>query len=108
MPKHARKRQKTSKDVYDPKAEARKANLNVLLDDSAKDDEERRLESALFGTKFTGKGKEKEVVDDDELLGLNEAVAESRGLAHLGDEDVRTSWNLARGFAQAAFLAVLC
>ncbi|KAH6906694.1 WD40-repeat-containing domain protein [Coprinopsis sp. MPI-PUGE-AT-0042] len=89
MPKHPRKRQKTSKNVYDHKSEAQNANLNLLLDDSAKDDEERRLESMLFGTKFSTKGKEKEVLDDDdEMLDLRETVADSRGLSHLVDQDL--------------------
>ncbi|KAF7330359.1 Methyltransf-2 domain-containing protein [Mycena venus] len=44
MPKHPRKRQKTTNDASGVQ--------NALLDDSAKDDEERRLESFLFGANF--------------------------------------------------------
>ncbi|KAJ7352501.1 WD40-repeat-containing domain protein [Mycena albidolilacea] len=44
MPKHPRKRQKTTNDAS--------SIQNALLDESSKDDEERRLESLLFGTKF--------------------------------------------------------
>lgn len=59
--KHGRKRQKLAQDVedaYDP-----------LEDDTAKDDEERRLESLLFGKKFTPRAQNDELViqiDDDE------------------------------------------
>ncbi|KAJ7510314.1 WD40-repeat-containing domain protein [Mycena galericulata] len=45
MPKHPRKRQKTTADPSS-------ATKQALIDDSAKDDEERRLESMLFGTTF--------------------------------------------------------
>ncbi|KAJ6612263.1 WD40-repeat-containing domain protein [Mycena sp. CBHHK59/15] len=45
MPKHPRKRQKTSDD-------SASATRKALVDDANKDDEERRLESLLFGTKF--------------------------------------------------------
>ncbi|GAW07281.1 WD40 repeat-like protein [Lentinula edodes] len=44
MPKHSRKRQKLSNEA------------NPLTNDSAKDDEERRLESLLFGTKYVPVG----------------------------------------------------
>ncbi|KAJ6570248.1 WD40-repeat-containing domain protein [Mycena vulgaris] len=45
MPKHPRKRQKTAED-------SSSATQKALIDDASKDDEERRLESLLFGTKF--------------------------------------------------------
>ncbi|KAJ7183100.1 WD40 repeat-like protein [Mycena filopes] len=44
MPKHSRKRQRTADDSYSVQ--------HALVDDASKDDEERRLESLLFGTKF--------------------------------------------------------
>lgn len=49
MAKHASKRRKTSKGVK----EIQPLGANLLTDDASKDDEERRLESMLFGTKFT-------------------------------------------------------
>ncbi|KAJ7454836.1 WD40-repeat-containing domain protein [Mycena latifolia] len=45
MPKHPRKRQKTADD-------SSSATQRALVDEASKDDEERRLESMLFGTKF--------------------------------------------------------
>ncbi|KDQ51306.1 hypothetical protein JAAARDRAFT_199145 [Jaapia argillacea MUCL 33604] len=51
MAKHARKRQKTSKNSESNPLGSKSFNNN-LLDDSEKDDEERRLESMLFGTKY--------------------------------------------------------
>lgn len=69
MPKHSRKRQRTDKgsENYSQPLGAR----TLLTDDASKDDEERRLESMLFGTPFvpSGKGKGPKdliVVDDDE------------------------------------------
>ncbi|KAJ7746592.1 WD40-repeat-containing domain protein [Mycena metata] len=44
MPKHPRKRQRTADDSY--------GLQDALVDDASKDDEERRLESLLFGAKF--------------------------------------------------------
>ncbi|KAG2023963.1 CGI-48 family protein [Coprinopsis cinerea AmutBmut pab1-1] len=96
MAKHPRKRQKTSKDDTAVVIDKKQANLERLLDDSTKDDEERRLESMLFGTKYVPrKGKEREMFggddeDDEEVtLDLGDAsLDESRGLAHLGDQDL--------------------
>ncbi|KAF8060775.1 WD40-repeat-containing domain protein [Lyophyllum atratum] len=48
MAKHPRKKQKTSKGVK----EIQPLGADPLTDDASKDDEERRLESMLFGTKF--------------------------------------------------------
>ncbi|KAG6856135.1 hypothetical protein H0H87_007195 [Tephrocybe sp. NHM501043] len=53
MPKHARKKQKISKDV---KHAAPLGAADALLDDALKDDEERKLESILFGVKYVPKG----------------------------------------------------
>ncbi|PPQ68341.1 hypothetical protein CVT25_007590 [Psilocybe cyanescens] len=94
MVKHARKRQKTSqnKEHHDPVSN-KAARLELLLDEESKDDEERRLESMLFGVKYVpkqkGKGKmlvtsdikEDEDVDDAEEAG-------GRGMQHLMDQDL--------------------
>lgn len=68
MPKHSRKRQRTDKgsETHSQPLGARVS----LTDDATKDDEERRLESMLFGTPFvpSGKGKGPKdliLVDDD-------------------------------------------
>ncbi|GLB36797.1 putative WD40 repeat-like protein [Lyophyllum shimeji] len=53
MAKHPRKKQKTSKEVK----EIQPLGSSFLTDDAAKDDEERRLESILFGTKFVPRDK---------------------------------------------------
>ncbi|KAH6896255.1 WD40-repeat-containing domain protein [Coprinopsis sp. MPI-PUGE-AT-0042] len=47
------------------------------------------LKNHAFGDEFSTKGKEKEVLDDDdEMLDLRETVADSRGLSHLVDQDL--------------------
>lgn len=83
MPKQSRKRQKLSDEP------------NPLLDDSAKDDEERRLESLLFGTKYVPSGPIEHSEDnEDELVG-----EEGRQFQNLLDNDVRIifSDNLSTG-----------
>lgn len=92
MAKHAKKKQKTSKTAYQNAPDST-ARLNLLLDDSTKDDEERRLESALFGVKYnsggSGKGKEKAIIDlDDEGEEMIAGTDGGRALAHLEDTDV--------------------
>ncbi|KAG5653781.1 hypothetical protein H0H81_010622 [Sphagnurus paluster] len=64
MAKHARKKQKTSKNI-----EIQPLGVDLLTDDASKDDEERRLESILFGTKFEPRDKLATIaaVDEDEF-----------------------------------------
>ncbi len=63
-----------------------------MLDDSTKDDEERRLESAPFGVTYNhggsgkGKGKAADFGDEDEDILLQDDGG--RALAHLQNEDV--------------------
>lgn len=79
MPKHARKRQKT--DIIE------RSILGVpsaLTDETAKDDEERRLEQLLFGTPYesgTTKGLDWGIENSEDVQG-NE-------LEHMMDTDVR-------------------
>lgn len=89
MPKHARKKQRLESEVQP-------LGSVLHLDENAdKDDEERRLESLLFGSDFkpSGKGKGREanflVVSDDED---GEDLLEGAGNAmeHLQDADVST------------------
>ncbi|KAJ6460371.1 WD40-repeat-containing domain protein [Mycena vitilis] len=54
MPKHPRKRQKTDASSVQ----------RALVDDANKDDEERRLESLLFGTKFVPSAQVQPVLQD--------------------------------------------
>lgn len=65
----------------------------MLLDDESKDDEERRLESLLFGVKYVPregrKGKMKETSDDEYETGEELEEEGGRGLQHLMDQDVR-------------------
>lgn len=63
-----RKRQRTSKAREDGShaekpLQSQAASLERLVDDESKDDEERRLESFLFGAKYVP--KEKDVLDHD-------------------------------------------
>ena len=86
MAKHPRKRQKTHSSL--PLGDGNNARLEMLLDEESKDDEERRLESMLFGVKYVprGKGKGKELDDseeDEDALDFG-----GRGMDHLLDNDV--------------------
>ncbi|KZT24383.1 WD40 repeat-like protein [Neolentinus lepideus HHB14362 ss-1] len=88
MGKHARKRQRTGK----PQNEEVQPLGSVIsvLDDSSKDDEERRLESMLFGTQYVpSKRSEKNVlaVSDEEDEDLQIDVG-GRELGHLLDTDL--------------------
>ncbi|KAJ7590580.1 WD40-repeat-containing domain protein [Mycena floridula] len=80
MVKHARKRQKVSEE-----SEATTSKYNPLLDDSAKDNEERRLESLLFGTEFIEDNVIEVGDDDDEEEGENAGAVE---LQNLTDADL--------------------
>ncbi|TFY60977.1 hypothetical protein EVJ58_g4796 [Rhodofomes roseus] len=72
MAKHPRKKQRTAKASGDAPGPANVQPLGSkvsLLDDSSKDDEERRLESMLFGTAYdpsSSKGKGVLVVSDED------------------------------------------
>lgn len=74
MPKHPRKRQKTTDDSSDVR--------RALVDDSNKDDEERRLESLLFGAKFVPS------TQDHPLL----QASGSKEMQNLTDTDVLISY----------------
>jgi U3 small nucleolar RNA-associated protein 18 len=91
MVKNAKKRQKISKTTYQNVPD-KSSRLELLLDDSTKDDEERRLESALFGAKYnhgwSGKGKGTAVDFDNEDEDILLQDDGGRALAHLQDEDV--------------------
>ncbi|TFY74752.1 hypothetical protein EWM64_g9260, partial [Hericium alpestre] len=87
MPKHARKRQRVDKAGRD--APVPLGAQVSLTDDASKDDEERRLESMLFGTALVpsakGKGKEHVIVMDEEEEDALDAEKEFEGLA---DQDL--------------------
>lgn len=97
MGKRAAKRQKTAADAAPLGSKVNAAAL--LEDDSAKDDEELRLESMLFGKPYVpsgkGKGKQRELVldisdeenDDQEVLG----DGAGRELENMLDTDVRSA-----------------
>lgn len=79
MPKHSRKRQRTGRSGLPLGSRV------ALTDDASKDDEERRLESMLFGTPFvpSGKGKGPKgllAVDDQEKYQVGDAGKELEGL----------------------------
>ena len=98
MPKNARKRQKTSQakgDHHEYYSEqllpSKAARLEMLLDEESKDDEEKRLESLLFGVKYTPKGEDM-ILNHDEDEGSSDEMDNQGGgggLQHLLDEDVR-------------------
>ncbi|KAG6887997.1 hypothetical protein C0995_011102 [Termitomyces sp. Mi166 len=63
MARHARKKQKLSQET----SKSQPLGTDPLTDDALKDDEERRLESMLFGTKFVPRDRDTAVntVEDD-------------------------------------------
>ena len=90
MPKNAHKRQKTSQakgDHAERPLPSKEARLEMLLDEESKDDEERRLESLLFGVKYTPKGEEISINHDEDSDEVDDQGG--RGLQHLLDQDVR-------------------
>ncbi|KAG6828730.1 hypothetical protein H0H92_006918 [Tricholoma furcatifolium] len=62
MARHPRKKQKTSQEVQ----HIQPLGENVLTNDALKDDEERRLESMLFGTRFLPTSKDTGVSDEED------------------------------------------
>ncbi|KAF8880911.1 WD40-repeat-containing domain protein [Gymnopilus junonius] len=70
MAKHPRKRQKKTHEQGHDAVSNKAARLDLLMDDESKDDEERRLETMLFGVKYVpkekGKGKMRTTSDDED------------------------------------------
>jgi len=112
MGKQSRKRQKTSKKVA-----IQPLGSRTFVDDTNKDDEERRLESVLFGVPYVtsgeSKGKRRDdaaaavVISDDEDRAAGENLKE---LENMLDSDVRRplfdstdSRLLRRAWTQAVF-----
>lgn len=98
MTKHGRKRQKIVKDET---VQPLGSNVTTLLtDDALKDDEERRLESTLFGVPYTSSSthskrngdKSAFVISDEEDGDADAAAAGTslRELEHMLDSDVCT------------------
>ena len=89
MPKNARKRQKTSQaGSYGEQLPNKAARLEMLLDEESKDDEERRLESLLFGVKYVPKDITINHDEDEEGSGDEMDNQGGGGLQHLLDQDV--------------------
>ena len=59
----------------------------MLLDEESKDDEERRLESMLFGVKYTPKGEDISINHDEDSDEMDNQGG--GGMQHLLDQDVR-------------------
>ena len=79
--KHIRKKRKLAE-------EAQPLGSTLHLDDEAeKDDEERRLESILFGKVFLSE----EDIDKDNILIISDDEGVGNGLEQLDDSDVRTA-----------------
>ncbi|KAF9007849.1 WD40-repeat-containing domain protein [Cyathus striatus] len=93
MAKHPRKKQKTSKDAeVQPLGSAQ---LDALHDDASKDDEERELESILFGTKYEPRGDSKRkgdtfaaVADEEDLQDVQIETGAGQEMQHLLDTDL--------------------
>lgn len=105
MAKHPRKKQKVVEQVQ-PLGETREVD-----DDVEKDDEERRLESLLFGKPFVsrigakGKGKDVLVISEgeDEEDGLELEFAGGKELDGLRDADVSSAMSYACIILNASF-----
>lgn len=95
MGKRASKKQKLEQKAVQEVEPLGAQNAAALLDDAAKDDEERRLESLLFGTKYVPAPSNEHVLvlsdddddDDEDILG---GGTEFQAVA---DTDVRTRSN---------------
>jgi U3 small nucleolar RNA-associated protein 18 len=88
MGKHSRKRQKTEKSVHEL---VQPLGTRVsLTDDASKDDEERRLESLLFGVPFVPSRKNKHdiLIISDEDGDVEELTQGRRELENMLDTDV--------------------
>jgi len=86
MGKHPRKKQKTSKNEKPP---VKALGIEALTDDALKDDEERMLESMLFGTEFIPKdGKDFEGDEGAPEEGDDDNEEGGREMGHLMDSDV--------------------
>lgn len=88
MAKHARKRQKTSKSAKEKYV----LGSNPLTGDASKDEEERRLESILFGTKFVPREEGALVIVEDGQDG--EVEGGGQEMNNLLDTDVGSSGHL--------------
>ena len=107
MGKHARKRQRKDKPAHKSIAPLGTA---VLLDDDAdKDDEERRLESLLFGMPLVSSGRRTKVtaIEDvsEEGDGVDVAAAELEGML---DSDVSYHWHSLAITLRHSFQAFFC
>ena len=92
MGKHPRKRQRKDRPAHESVAPLGTATL--LDDDADKDDEERRLESLLFGQPFvSGRGRTVAAIEDaeeEEDGGADVTTAELEGML---DSDVSYHWH---------------
>jgi U3 small nucleolar RNA-associated protein 18 len=89
MGKHARKRQRKDRPTHESMVPL---GTKTLDDDVDKDDEERRLESVLFGKPFVvGGGSNVAVIDSQEEgdEGVDVTAAELEGML---DSDVSHHW----------------
>ncbi|RDB27348.1 putative U3 small nucleolar RNA-associated protein 18 [Hypsizygus marmoreus] len=81
MAKHPHKKQKTLKEIKD----IQPLGINLLTDDASKDDEERRLESILFSTKFVPRENEISTSPGDKS---DDAGGGGNAMNHLTDTDL--------------------
>lgn len=82
MARHARKKQKLTQE----KPKSQLLGIDSLTDDALKDDEERRLESMLFGTKFVPRDRDNAVNAAED--GENVLEFTGNALNNLLDSDV--------------------
>lgn len=88
MANHRRKRQKTSDTQRF--GQNKEARLALLLDEESKDDEERQLESLLFGVKYEPRNRSAGAGAGDSANESERGEREEggRGMQHLLDQDV--------------------
>ena len=109
MAKHPRKRQRKAEDASGAaEAQPPLGSVKALLDNPEKDEEERQLESMLFGTAYEpslGKGKGILVVSDEEE---DVDKAGEKELQNMLDTDVSTRLLYQNLDNQGEIIALLC
>ena len=110
MGKHSRKRQKTEKSVHEL---VQPLGTRVsLTDDASKDDEERRLESLLFGVPFVPSRKNERdiLILTDEDGDRDEPIQSGKDLENMLDTDVSNTCDFGSSsrWTENVQIAILC
>lgn len=107
MVKHPRKKQKTSQHGQEIAVQPLGSNIE-LTDDASKDDEERLLESQLFGVPYVPRGDDKR--NDSTTINNNQddVVGLGKEMENLMDADVCSFFSRNFTLNSSCFTVVLC